>query len=535
MEKTKLIKVLTFCLISLLSLAISLPGSFSSGPIWPDGQRYTFNGILLHDMVRDKAIFHPYDYNVRFYAKYPATSLPYGSPFFALVFAAAFSLFGISFSVARWVVAIYTMGAALMLWHLIYHINRSYWHAVLAVSAFLFNPLTGIYSRDITPELALAFYSFLTIFFFYNYVEYEKKYFGIYAALAFSLGYLTKPYIIPLGMALVLYAIIRRKLYIMYKRESLLALVITAGLIVPSTMLAFKYATNELGGTTIPSIDVNLLLAYPTIAIKCLPILTAGAIIGFIIGLLRKDNLTLLCLLWTFSCYFFFTFYLPEHQDQKYFFTFLPALIVPFVMTIDRLYFLLKKFRLNIVLIMLLIVFFAHGTLSSGVSYIRGYEEAGKYVAEHPHGKSVLFYGRYDGTFMMGIRRVIPKGGPYVLRGDRQLAVRVSYGKAKQSVSVESSDDIIKLLNRYRTGYVAIEIESTLERDFPEYNILMQTISSNTELFTEVAKFPIQTNWNTLVSNELVIYKFSFDKSTNPAKKLKIPVPTLKKELEVVF
>lgn len=486
-------------------------------------------------MVRDGAVFHPYEYSVRFYTQYPATNLPYGPPFFALVFATAFSLFGISFSVARWVVAIYTMGAAFMLWHLIYHINRSYWHAVLAVSAFLFNPLTGIYSRDITPELAVAFYSFLTIFFFYNYVEYEKKHFGIYAALAFSLGYLTKPYIIPLGMALVLYVIIRRKWYILYKRESLSAFIIAAGLIVPSTLVAFKYATNELGGRAIQSINMDLLLAYPIIAIKCVPILTVFATIGFIIGLLRKDNLTLLCLLWTFCCYFFFTFYFSEYQDRKYFFTFVPSLIVPFVMTIDRLYFLLKKFRMEIILVLLLIVFFSYNILSARVLYVRGYEEAGKYVAEHPHGKSVLFYGRYDGTFMMGIRRAIPKGGPYVLRGDRQLAVRVSYGKAKQSVSVESSDDIIRLLNGYHTGYVAVELELTIERDFPEYNMLMQTISSNSELFAEVAKFPIQKNWNTFVENELMIYKFSFDKSTGPAKKLRIPVPTLGKELEVSF
>ena len=534
MEKSKLTRVTTLCLISLISLAISLPGSFSSGPNWPDGQRYTFNGILLHDMVRDGAVFHPYEYSVRFYTQYPATNLPYGPPFFALVFAAAFSLFGISFFVTRCVVAVYTLCAALTIWYLIYHINRNYWHAVLAVTAFLFNPLTGIYSRDITPELAIAFYSFLTIFFFYNYVEYKKKHFGIYAALAFSLGYLTKPYIIPLGMALVLYAIIRRKLYIMYKRESLLALVITAGLIAPSTMLAFKYATNELGGKTIPSIDVNLLLAYPTIAIKCLPILTAGATIGFIIGLLKKDNLTLLCLLWTFCCYFFFTFYFSEYQDRKYFFTFVPSLIVPFVATIDRAYFLLKKFGMEMVIVLVLIVFFSYSILSARVLYVRGYEEAGKYVAENPHGKSVLFYGRYDGTFMMGVRRVIPKAGPHVLRGDRLLAVRVSYGKAKQRISVESSDDIISLLNKYRTGYVVVELEPALEKDFPEYKILIRTLA-NPDLFRQVAKFPIKTNWNTFVGHQLLIYRFSFDETVDTAEKLEVPVPTLGKELEITF
>ena len=61
-------------------MAISLPGSFSSGPNWPDGQRYTFNGILIHDMVRDGGIFHPYQYAVDFYAHCPATNLPYGLP-----------------------------------------------------------------------------------------------------------------------------------------------------------------------------------------------------------------------------------------------------------------------------------------------------------------------------------------------------------------------------------------------------------------------------------------------------------------------
>lgn len=534
MKNPKTVQIVTMFLIAISSLAVSLPGSFSSEPIWPDGQRYTFNGILLHDMIRDGAIFHPYEYSVKFYAQYPATNLPYGPPFFALVFSVAFSIFGISFFVARCVVAVYTICSALMLWHLIYQIKKNYWHAVLAISILLFNPLTGNYSRDITPELAVAFYSFLTIFLFYNYVEYEKKHYGIYAALAFSLGYLTKQYMIPLGIALVIYVIIRKKWYIFYKRESLLAFVITAGLILPSTILAFKYATNELGGKTIPFIDIDLILAYPIIAIKHLPIITIFATIGFVIGLMRKDKLTLLSALWVFCCYFFFTFCVTGCQDTKYFFTFLPSLIIPFVITIDKFYFLLKKFHLNVILIIILVIFFAHGTLFSKVSYIRGYEKAGKYVAEHPHGKSVLFYGRYDGSFMMGIRRSIPKGGPYVLRGDRQLAIRTSYGKAKQSVFVKSSDDIIKLLNKYRTGYIAVESELVLEKDFTEYKILMQTLT-NFDLFKEIARFPIQTNCNYWVGNDVVIYRFNFDETTNIAEKLKIPVPTLKNELEISF
>lgn len=81
MKKSKVINIVALFLISLASLAISLPGSLTSGPVWPDGQRYTFNGILLHDMLRDGAIFHPYEYATKFYAQYPAINLPYGPPF----------------------------------------------------------------------------------------------------------------------------------------------------------------------------------------------------------------------------------------------------------------------------------------------------------------------------------------------------------------------------------------------------------------------------------------------------------------------
>ena len=530
MKESKLTKTVTVLFIIITALSISLPGAFSSGPLWPDGQRYAFNGILLHDMIRDGAIFHPYEYNIKFYAQYPATNLPYGPPFFAIVFAAAFGLFGISFSVARCVVALYTVGAALMCWYLFYRISRNYWYSLVAVAAFLFNPLTVTYSRDITPELPVAFYCFLTLYFFYYYVESEKKYFGIYSALAFSLGYLTKPYIIPIGISLPIYIVIFKKWNIVYKKETWLAVFITLILILPDTILLFKFTTQDLP-TGIPT-GWNLLSEHPTTLINSSPVLAILSIIGFIIGSIRRDRLVLLSLIWALSWYTFFTFYVRA-EAEKYLVTFIPSMLAAFALASYEVASKIKKMHIGKAIIIFVIITFIYEAWYTPVRYVFGYEDAGRYVAENSRGKSVLFYGRYDGAFMMGIRRHVSQQGLCVLRGDRQLATRLWWGELKDNDSVKSPEDIIKLLNEYQAGYVVVERDMPEAREYQEYINLMTALKDN-NYFHQVATFPIIANYGNL-GPELIVYKFYFSEGIGKARTLKIPVPSLDRGLDVPF
>ena len=137
MQKSKALHAIIIVAITVIALIISLPYSYTSGPIWPDGQRYTFNGILVHDMVRDRACLTPVQYATQFYSKYPATNLPYGPPFLAVVFALAFGLFNISFFIARCVIAFHLVLAALAFFYLIIYFTKSYRCAALSVLAFL--------------------------------------------------------------------------------------------------------------------------------------------------------------------------------------------------------------------------------------------------------------------------------------------------------------------------------------------------------------------------------------------------------------
>jgi hypothetical protein len=533
MVLTKQILIMTVVAITTAALSISLPGAFSSGPCFTDGQRYTFNGILLHDMIRDGELLHPYQYNVTFYARYPTTNLPYGPPFFALVFAVAFSIFGISFSVARGVVALYMVSAALMGWYCVYKITHRYWLSILAVAAFLSNPLIIDRARDIGPEIAVVFHSFLTIYFFYHYVEYNKKYFAVYSALALGLGYLTKPHIIPLGIALFLYVLARKKWHILSNPEIWIALFIVIILTVPYTMLTFKYSVENLGLKTFPPLDWNLLTGFPRLLIRWVPVSTCVALIGFIIGIYRKNRLIWLCLLWGVCWYIFHTFLFGYNIGWTYLTSFVAATILPFALVSYETILFLKRVRLDEIFIGLIILWFAYTTLSAPVCYVRGYEDAGKYVADHPRGKSVLFYGKYEGSFMMGVRQRISREGPYILRGDRQLAIRLWFDDHPKSLVVQSPDNVIKLLNKYQTGYVVVEKDMPEAKEYPEYNILLQTLK-NSALFKETARFSLQTNY-TRLGPELIVYAFNLSDETDKADILNIPVPMLGDDLTVSY
>ena len=522
-------------LIILSALAVSLPNAFESGPVWPDGERYTFNGILIHDMIRDGGFSAPYKYAVDFYVRYPATNLPYGPPFLAIIFAAFFSVFGISFAVARFIIAFFTVCAGLMCFFFVLRTRDNLLQAILAVSALLFNPLTGIYARDIVPELPVAFFSFLTLYCFYHYVEEKKKMYGIFAALALGLGYLTKPYIIPLGLILPVYIFVFRKWHIFLQKETYIASSIFLFLVLPQTFLAYKFATNELGAIGVRSnVPVEILSEYALLLIKHLPVIVIVSVVGFISDFIRKEKINFLCFLWFISAYLFFTLNITNAIDNKYLFSIAVALLIPFSTGAYYIITSLKKWRLDKIALIMLSVWFVYSAISSPLYCVTGHEKAGEYVAEHPFGKSVLYYGSYNGTFMMALRRHNPGGGPFILRGDRQLAVRVSYGNAKEHSIVDSSDEIISILKKYDTGYVVVEKDAAWAQKFPEYILLLNTVN-NKKLFMEVKRFPIRSNYSKL-GTELIIYKTLFDFSNKSTKtKFTVPVPTLNRNLETVI
>jgi hypothetical protein len=289
-----------------------------------------------------------------------------------------------------------------------------------------------------------------------------------------------------------------------------------------------------MGFRTFPPVTWDLIIGFIKLIIKYIPFLSLFASIGFVIGLRHKKNLILFCLTWAMTWYIFHTFYFGYYIGWPYLFSLILALTLPSAYAFLEIFSYMKKFKLNVLLIVILLFWQMNMVFSTPVFYTRGYEEAGQYVAENLKGKSVLFYGKYDGSFMMGIRRKIAHNGPRILRGERQLATRFWWGELKENTSIKSCKEILEILENYQVGYIVIESMMPSAKEFEEYQNLLTTLNQNTNLFQEEKRIPLMSNYRK-IGNELIIYKFNFDEKQNNAKELIISIPTMKRDIKVTL
>ena len=76
---------------------------------WTDEARHAMDGVWALDVMRDHPVWNLYDYTIRYFAQYPALGLNWYPPFFALIEAAVFSVFGISEFAARLTVLLFIL------------------------------------------------------------------------------------------------------------------------------------------------------------------------------------------------------------------------------------------------------------------------------------------------------------------------------------------------------------------------------------------------------------------------------------------
>ena len=526
--------VFSLVLIGASVLAVTLPGIRSTGPLYPDGMRYTFNGIMIHDMFAQGAFFHPYAYAVKFYSYYPATNLPYGPPFHALVFAAAFGLFGISFVTARFVTVFYTLIAIMSFWYLVYRNDKSTLGAFVAAEVLLLNPLVARFARDIATELPVVFYSILTVYFFIEYVERDRRYHCLLAAVALILGYFTKPHIFPLAMSLPVYVLVRRKFDVIRKKETIVSVILVLALVVPYTLLSLKFFTHDLGNVHVGEVDLHLLIKYPKMLMTYFPLVSLMAPAGLVLGIWRRNHLAWLSLIWVVCWYLFFTFYLGHYSESRYLISILPALVYLFSLFFQVVVEKLAGYRLHSIFAAMVLIYCVVRVVGQPVLFVRGYEQAGQYVAEHPHGETVLYYGNYDGAFMLGVRRNATPFQTYILRGDRVLADRLWWGELKNVNSVKDPDEIRELFQKARVGYVVIEEDMPSARSYREYVNLKKTLA--TEQGPRVVHtVAVESNYGK-VGPRLDIYRIELSPAQEAGEReftLEIPSSALKQDIEI--
>jgi hypothetical protein len=481
-----------------------LQGADETGPIFPDGDRYAFNGVLVHDMIRDGQVLNAYQYSKNFYAHYPATNLPYGPPAFAAMIALSYSIFGISFFSARIVVSMFYSAATLILFKLIKKREDNYGCSFFSVVFIFFNPLALKYGKDIAVELPVIFFSIATIYVFLEYSENNRRYFGLITAVMISLTYLTKQYVLPLILTIPIYILVQKKIDNILKKETIYSIIIATIIILPYTIVSFKYMTKDfVHGGSIDSIFI-IFLGYFKIFIESFYINILFIFYGIYISFKERKPLQIFFIIWLIIFLIFFVFYVRIVED-RYFLTILPVFGYFFSISIIELFKKINNTRVKNLLTILIVLSFVAIPLKDSKRYVAGYEKAGEFIAENPYSRTILYLGNYDGSFLMGIRKNSREKKPIVLRGDRHLAMRLWWGELKDEKSLLSTYEINKFINRAKIGYIVLEKNAKNINTFEEFGRLIKFLKENND-FEIVESILIKSSQKILGSN-IDIYK----------------------------
>jgi len=123
-----------------------------------DAKRHVLNGTLIYDFIRSGQLTHPVAFAKAFYSRFPAISIPYHPPVFAMAEAVSFAVLGVNAIAARLPVAIAAGICGVLMYQLVKYTHRSSGLALAATLTFFSLPLCYEVATDVMLEFpALAF------------------------------------------------------------------------------------------------------------------------------------------------------------------------------------------------------------------------------------------------------------------------------------------------------------------------------------------------------------------------------------------
>jgi hypothetical protein len=140
--------------------------------------------------------------------------------------------------------------------------------------------------------------------------------------------------------------------------------------------------------------------------------------------------------------------------------------------------------------------------------YVRGYDQAAKFVLDNLGDSRVCFFDGYlDGNFIYQLRRQDPQRRLWVLRGDKLLYSVVSGDRAAGYAEYARTDeDILKTLSRYGPGLIVVESRSAAP-DFEVANRLRVVLRGHPERFQLLSELPIHTTVRRMIGTNLQVFK----------------------------
>jgi hypothetical protein len=495
-------------LVILLANCLLFATSPKEGAFWwSDAPRHALNGAFFYDLFRTLPLSHLKEFAVNYYFQYPALTILFYPPAFAIAEALVFRLLGVSHQSAQLTVALFTTATSVGIYALCRgYIGKS--RALATVLAFLGLPEVGLWGRQVMLELPA--YAFM-VWSVYTTIRYRERrtakwlYLTCGLILAGAYTKQTSICILPLCAAIV-YTGVRGRLR---KSPGLLGSI--AMLVVG--LLPLAYITLKFGSVNVDQVVGGEWNKYSltTLAgwlyyLRMLPRQTGWTVClsaaAYLIITIRKTRLRRFLdramLGWFLLGYIFFTCIALKEERHSMFILlpfayatacFAPALIPGVVGRVAGL--------------AIAAGLFGHMIVASPAPQVDGYRAAVNFVlAKAPQNAAVLFSGYQDGSFIFNMRTRRDRSDVSVIRADKLLldvAVKRAYGVKDRGMTEAALAELI-----LGSNISHVVIQPNYWDDLPAMQRLRKVLKG--PAFTLLARLPITGNV-THRDQELEVYE----------------------------
>jgi len=515
-------------------LAIGLAQGLAWQPSEPfynnDENRHVMTGVFFRDFLADMPLGGLRDYVTQYYLQYPALGLMVWPPLFYGIEGAFMLVFGTSYKAALALVALFS---ALAFTYFFLLVRRTHGTAAAAVSTLLLGlaPMVFTLGHHVMLEMPALAFVMAAVYHFVRYLDLGRRR-DVYAAAVASAGFaLTRFDGLFLLLFFLLAVVVRRRFDILRRLEVWLAAALALAIVLPvyvPMMLEFGRAhvlmTVHGGAEGFEGRGPWYALSYyPRDLLKRIgPFTAVPCVIGFLAALgpaRRRACWPYLAL--AAATYLAFT-PLAELEERHSIYWY-PAFALFAWVGIDWLAgrvagWLKQPLRTASVLATVLATIVVCGAFwiaaRSQALYVRGYEEAARYVVANTRSSRFTFFdGFLNGDFIYQVRRLDPGRRLWNLRGDKILySVLISpRGGYKEYAGAEAG--ILDSLYRYDPDLIVVE-EPQVFFKIPVAEQLRKTLAGRPERFELVKTFPVESNVPAFQGVRIAVYR---SRVRNPA------------------
>jgi hypothetical protein len=537
--------------VVLIVVAVQAAVYRSSEPFYNgDETRHVMTGVFFRDLYVDRPVTDLRDYTVRYYAQYPALGLLVWPPFFYAVEGALMLAFGTSFLTAKVLVGLFAALGCVYLFRLVL---RTHDAATAALAALLLGlaPLVFDFSRQVMLEVPTLACALVALYHFLRYLEQPRRRDLALCALATACTALTRfdgVFLAPLFLILL---VAKRRLDVLRRWEVLLAIALAVVVVAPfygATAWAFGSAHLKAvrEGTTADSTGflapVNFAF-YPA----CVPAQVGWfALVPALVGLAAALTPAGRPRSWPYLALVLATYltFVPMAEiESRHAIYWVPAFAL---FAADGLL-LIGRSAVRVLsltdsvrwaLPAGLAVLVIGGTVWLDVRrpapYVRGYEEAARYVVEHTEqSPTCLFDSFLNGNFIYQVRRHDPERRLWVLRGDKVFYSVLSDPHAGYEERARGEADILALIAHYDPELIVIETPQVYFR-LPMPDAVRAVLQQHTERFRLETVIPLDSNYPSFRDVKLEVYR-NLQRGEHPGGRLEIDVLGMRRTIEATL